>query len=227
MTPKRKIPKRKSRLWLPPYIIMGMLLPPDPIAFRSSSTRATRSIDKSDELYVRRRLKSATDLQSDHGGPQRGSSVSHPLTDSPQKLSAAPLILLRFALLPCLASGDMEDLSHGKSISPQDASAAYDQARHVRRQLTNPLGCRSLSSPSQNTTTTSPSSAVDKCIVERYRELANRLRNRSAAATSTAATLVSEYAGLVPCLSSSSEEEEEYRRRKTQAMYWRHLDADA
>ena len=62
MTPKRKIQKRKSRLWLPAYIIMGMPLTPDPIAFRSSSTRATRSIAKSDELYVRRRLKSATDL---------------------------------------------------------------------------------------------------------------------------------------------------------------------
>ena len=35
---------------------------PRSLGFRSSSTRATRSIDKSDELYVRRRLKSATDL---------------------------------------------------------------------------------------------------------------------------------------------------------------------
>ena len=119
----------------------------------------------------------------------------------------------------------MEDLSHGKS--PQDASVAHDQARRVRRQSTNPPGCRSPSSPSttQNTTL---------LIVERYhyyRELANQLPNRSAVAT--AATLASECAdlpALVPCLSSSSdssEEEEEYWRRETQGMYWRHLDADA
>ena len=77
-------------------------------------------------------------------------SLTHSLT--PKFSCLRQLIPLRFAHLPCLASGDVEDLSHGKS--PLDASAA--QARHVRRQSTKPPGCRSPSSSS------SPSQGVVK-----------------------------------------------------------------
>jgi hypothetical protein len=107
--------------------------------------------------------------------------------------AASPPPLPRFARLPCLSSGDVEDLSHGKSPWDALAAQARHHARHVRRQSINPPGCPSPSPPFQNTTTTSASSAVDKCIVERYRELANQRRIRSAiaTATATAATLAS------------------------------------
>ena len=75
-------------------------------------------------------------------------SLTHPQIFLPAAADSASLR----SLIPCLASGDVEDLSHGKS--PLDASAA--QARHVHRQSTKPPGCRSPSSPS------SPSQGVVK-----------------------------------------------------------------
>ena len=121
----------------------------------------------------------------------------------------------------CLSLGDNHDSSeavedhgrgHGKgpcdaigAILKRHASTRFDIGASSRRELQSDYW----------------PSAVDKCIVERYRELANQLRNRSAAA----ATLPD----LVPCLSSSSDssEEEEEFEYETQGMYWRHLDADA
>jgi hypothetical protein len=124
-------------------------------------------------------------------------------------LSLASLVLHAYL---CLSSGDDHGRGHGKrpcdaigAILKRHASTRFDIGASSRRELQSDYW----------------PSAVDKCIVERYRELANQLRNRSAAA----ATLPD----LVPCLSSSSDssEEEEEFEYETQGMYWRHLDADA
>ena len=69
-----------------------------------------------------------------------------------------------------------------------------------------------------------PPSAVDKCIVERYRQLSNQRRDRSVAIAATLASESADLPALVPCLSSSSDssEEEEEFKYETQGMYRRH-----